>query len=158
VTTQFAITTLSPNEAAGLIGSLTLVLGVVSRPLGGWILDRHPARVRAAIVSAALLGAAGTLALTAGSPGLAAVGALVVGLVAGISFAPAFTGAASLHPGSPATAIGLVNGAGALTILVGTALAGLAFAAGVGVWSFAVLAVLWATSALVTPAWRSPRG
>lgn len=146
------------SEAAGLIGSLTLVLGVVSRPLGGWILDRHPARVRAAIVSAALLGAAGTLALTAGSPALAVVGALVVGLVAGISFAPAFTGAATLHPGSPATAIGFVNGAGALTILVGTALAGLAFAADVGVWSFAVLAVLWAASALVTPASRSPRG
>ena len=146
------------SEAAGLIGSLTLVLGVVSRPLGGWILDRHPARVRAAIVSAALLGAAGTLALTAGSPALAVVGALVVGLVAGISFAPAFTGAAALHPGSPATAIGFVNGAGALTILVGTALAGLAFAADVGVWSFAVLAVLWAASALVTPASRSPRG
>ena len=146
------------SEAAGLIGSLTLVLGVVSRPLGGWILDRHPARVRAAIVSAALLGAAGTLALTAGSPALAVVGALVVGLVAGISFAPAFTGAAALHPGSPATAIGFVNGAGALTILLGTALAGLAFAADVGVWSFAVLAVLWAASAVVTPASRSPRG
>jgi MFS transporter, NNP family, nitrate/nitrite transporter len=146
------------SEAAGLIGSLTLVLGVVSRPLGGWILDRHPARVRAAIVSAALLGAAGTLALTAGSLALAVVGALVVGLVAGISFAPAFTGAAALHPGSPATAIGFVNGVGALTILVGTALAGLAFAADVGVWSFAVLAVLWAASALVTPALRSPRG
>ena len=146
------------SEAAGLIGSLTLVLGVVSRPLGGWILDRHPARVRAAIASAALLGAAGTLALTAGSLALAVVGALVVGLVAGISFAPAFTGAAALHPGSPATAIGFVNGAGALTILLGTALAGLAFAADVGVWSFAVLAVLWAASALVTPALRSPRG
>jgi MFS family permease len=146
------------SEAAGLIGSLTLVLGVVSRPLGGWILDRHPARVRAAIVSAALVGAAGTLALTAGSPALAVVGALVVGLVAGISFAPAFTGAAALHPGSPATAIGFVNGAGALTILLGTALAGLAFAADVGVWSFAVLAVLWAASAVVTPASRSPRG
>jgi nitrate/nitrite transporter NarK len=146
------------SEAAGLIGSCTLVLGVVSRPLGGWILHRHPTRVRAAIVSAALLGAAGTLALTAGSPGLAVVGALVVGLVAGISFAPAFTGAASLYPGSPATAIGLVNAAGALTILAGTALTGLAFAADVGVWSFAVLAGLWAASALVAPAPRSRSG
>ncbi|HEY6076290.1 MAG TPA: MFS transporter [Gaiella sp.] len=146
------------SEAAGAIGSLTLVLGVVSRPLGGWILHRHPARVRAAIVTAALLGAAGTLALTAGSPALAVVGALVVGLVAGISFAPAFTGAATLYPGSPATAIGFVNGFGALTILAGTALTGLAFAEDVGVWSFGVLGALWAASALVTPAWRSPRG
>jgi nitrate/nitrite transporter NarK len=146
------------REAAGAIGSLTLVLGVVSRPFGGWILDRHRARMRAAIVSAALLGAAGTFALTAGSPGLAVLGALVVGLVAGISFAPAFTGAAGLYPGSPATAIGFVNGLGALTILVGTGLAGLAFAADVGDWAFVVLGALWAASALVTPAWRSPPG
>jgi MFS family permease len=146
------------SEAAGVIGSLTLVLGVVSRPFGGWILHRHPGHVRAAIIGAALLGAAGTLMLTLGSPELAIVGALVVGLVAGISFAPAFTGAAALYPGSPATAIGFVNGFGALTILAGTALAGLAFAADAGVWSFVVLAALWAASALVTPAWRSPRG
>lgn len=146
------------SEAAGAIGALTLVLGVVSRPLGGWILDRRPDRVRAAIVLAALAGAAGTLALTAGSTALAVAGALVVGLVAGISFAPAFTGAAALYPESPATAIGFVNASGAATILAGTALAGAAFAAGAGVWSFAVLAVLWAASALVTPAWRSPAG
>jgi nitrate/nitrite transporter NarK len=146
------------SEAAGAIGALTLVLGVVSRPLGGWILARRPERVRAAIVLAALVGAAGTLALTAGSTGLAVAGALVVGLVAGISFAPAFTGAAALYPHSPATAIGFVNASGAATILAGTALAGLAFAADAGVWSFAVLAALWAGSSLLTPAWRSPAG
>lgn len=146
------------SEAAGAIGALTLVLGVVSRPLGGWILHRHAERVRTAIVLAALAGAAGTLALTAGSPGLAIVGALAVGLVAGISFAPAFTGAAALYPRSPATAIGFVNGFGALTILAGTALAGVAFAADAGVWAFVALAALWAASALVTPARRLPGG
>jgi MFS family permease len=146
------------SKAAGAVGALTLVLGVVSRPLGGWILHRRPARVRAGIVLSALLGAAGTLSLAAGSTGLAIAGALVVGLVAGISFAPAFTGAAALHPGSPATAIGFVNGFGALTILAGTALAGLAFDVGVGLWSFVVISTLWAASALVTPAWRSPGG
>lgn len=146
------------SEAAGAIGSLTLVLGVVSRPFGGWVLHRRPARVRHAIVLAALAGAAGTVALTAGSPALAVVGALVVGLAAGIPFAPAFTGAAMLYPRSPATAIGFVNTSAAFTILAGTALAGLAFDAGVGVWAFAVIATLWAASALVTPAWRSPRG
>jgi len=146
------------SEAAGAIGSLTLVLGVVSRPLGGWVLHRRPERVRAAIVLAALVGAAGTLALTTGSAALAVVGALVVGLVAGISFAPAFTGAAALYPRSPATAIGFVNASGAGTILAGTALAGVAFAADAGVWSFVVLAGLWAASAALTPAWRSPAG
>ena len=144
------------SEAAGAIGALTLVLGVVSRPLGGWILDRRPDRVRAAIVLAALAGAAGTLALTAGSTALAVAGANEIPATRPTTRAPAFTGAAALYPRSPATAIGFVNASGAATILAGTALAGLAFAADAGVWSFAVLAGLWAASALVTPAWRSP--
>ena len=33
--------------AAGVIGALTLVLGVVTRPLGGWILHARPGAVRA---------------------------------------------------------------------------------------------------------------
>jgi MFS family permease len=146
------------SEAAGAIGALTLVLGVVSRPFGGWVLGRHPGRMRGAIVCAALLGGLATLALAAGSPVLAVGGALVVGAVAGISFAPAFTGAAALFPRSPATAIGFVNGFAALGILVGTALAGLAFAADAGVWAFIVLGAVWAASAAITPAWRSPAG
>jgi MFS family permease len=143
-------TGLSSGEA-GAIGALTLVLGVVSRPLGGWILHQRPGRMRGAIAAAALAGAAGTVALAAGSAALAAAGACVVGLAAGISFAPAFAGAARLHPGAPATAVGLVNGTGALTILVGTALVGAAFSVDAGTWAFAVLAVLWAASALVAP-------
>ena len=143
------------DETAGAVGSATLVLGVVSRPLGGMILAQRPERVRAAIVTACLVGAGGTLALTAGSDALAVVGSLAVGLAAGISFAPAFGGAAGLYPGAPATAIGLVNGAGALTILAGTAFVGAAFSAGVGVWAFVALAALWAASALVSEAPRS---
>ena len=142
------------SEAAGAIGALTLVLGVVSRPLGGWILARHPTRVRTAVGGASLVGAGGTLALAAGSPWLAVAGALLVGLCAGVSFAPAFTGAATLHPGGPATAVGFVNAAGALTIVLGSALTGAAFAADLGVCAFVVLAALWAASALST---RAPR-
>ena len=145
------------SEAAGAIGALTLVLGVLSRPLGGYVLDRHPSRTRGAIVLAALVGALGALSLTAGSPALAVAGAVAVGLAAGLSFAPAFTGAAALYPRSPATAIGFVNGFGAFAILAATALVGVAFAAGAGVWSFVVLAALWAASAVLTPKWRSPR-
>jgi len=143
------------NEAAGAVGAATLVLGIVSRPVGGVILARRPERVRAAIVTACLVGAGGTLALTAGDAWLAVIGALAVGLAAGISFAPAFAGAAALYPGAPATAVGLVNGAGALTILAGTALVGGAFSAGVGMWAFVALAGLWAASALVSEAPRS---
>ena len=146
------------STAAGAIGALTLVLGVVSRPLGGWILARRPRHVRAATAAAALLGAAGTLALASGSWPLAALGAVLVGLCSGISFAPAFTGAARLHPGGPATTIGFVNSAGALTIVVGSALVGAAFAADLGTWAFLALAGLWAASALATEAPRSHPG
>lgn len=146
------------DETAGVVGAATLVLGIVSRPLGGWILARRPERVRAAIVTACLVGAVGTVTLTAGSAWLAVAGALAVGLAAGIAFAPAFGGAARLYPGAPATAVGLVNGAGALTILVGTALVGVAFAADLGAEAFLGLAVLWAASALLRPETRSRRG
>jgi len=155
VVTQLERETALSSEAAGLIGALTLVLGVVSRPLGGWILARHPDRVRGAIVAASLSGAAGALALATGSRLLAVLGAVVVGLAAGITFAPAFSGAAALHPGAPATAIGFVNATGALAILVGTALVGVAFAADLGVAAFVCLALVWAASALVTPGPRS---
>ncbi len=144
--------------AAGAIGALTLVLGVVSRPLGGWILYQRPQMMHAAVVAAALVGAAGTLALATGSAALAVAGACAIGLAAGISFAPAFTGAARLHPGAPATAVGFVNGMGAFTILVGTALVGAAFSAGAETWAFVALAVLWAASARATTGPRSPAG
>jgi MFS family permease len=140
------------HAVAGATGASTLVLGVVSRPFGGWILQRHPARASAAVAAAALAGAAGTVALAAHSVPVAAAGACVVGLAAGISFAYAFTGAARLVPNAPATAIGLVNSAGALTVVVGSALVGVAFAAGAGAWAFGAMAALWAASALA--AWE----
>jgi MFS family permease len=147
------------DAAAGAIGASTLVLGVVSRPLGGWILERRPSRANAAVAGAALAGAAGTIALAATWVPLAAAGACVVGLAAGIPFAYAFTGAARLVPDAPATAIGLVNAAGALTVVAGTALVGVGFAAGAGAWAFAAMAALWAASALLArPAPRSRPG
>ena len=143
--------------AAGGIGALALVLGVVSRPLGGWIVHHRPERAGAAVVTAALAGAGGTVALAAGSPAAALVGSLVVGLAAGLSFAPAFTGAATLYPGSPGTAIGLVNGAGALAIVLGTALVGVAFSVGLSRWAFVALAALWAASGLLATSMPRPR-
>lgn len=142
---------LAAAGVAGAIGALTLVLGAVSRPIGGWILREHPAATRASIAAAGLVAAAGTLALAFAPLPLAAAGALVVGLAAGIPFAPAFTASARLYPLSPATAVGLVNGSGALTVLVLTPLVGLAFSQGGGPAAFAVIAALWAACLLVLP-------
>ena len=83
------------KSAAGIVGGLALLLGVITRPLGGWILREHPERVRVSVGASLAAGAVGTAALVVGDPlGLAAAGGALLGLAAGIPFAPAFTGAA----------------------------------------------------------------
>src|SRR5581483_10316501 len=94
--------------AAGAVGSLTLALGVLTRPLGGWILREHPGLARVAVGVSLAGGAAGTALLAvARPPVVAALGAALVGVAAGIPFSPAFTGAALMRPDSPAAAVGL---------------------------------------------------
>ena len=57
-------------------------------------------------------GAAGTrLLAVAAPPALAVAGAALIGVAAGIPFAPSFTGAAVNRPDAPAAAVGFVNGA-----------------------------------------------
>lgn len=142
--------------AAGAIGALTLVLGVVSRPLGGFILHTRPERVRFAVGASLAAGAVGTLAVArAGPPVLAVAGVVLIGLAAGIPFAPVFQGAALLRPDAQATAIGLVNGAASVVILAGTPLLGLAFSLpGGGRAGFVVVALLWALALLALPSAR----
>ena len=100
-----------------------LFLGVVSRPLGGRLVDR-PDLVRASFV----VGAVGiALLAVARPPALAIAAAAIVGLAAGIPFASALSGAQRLRPDAPAAAVGIVNLAATLVILVGTPLLGLTF-------------------------------
>ena len=142
--------------AAGAIGSLTLVLGVVTRPLGGWIMRHRASSTRLAVGCSLAAAAAGTALLAvARPPWLAALGAALVGIGAGIPFAPAFTGAAHMRPDSPAAAVGLVNGAASAVALAGTPLLGLSFALpGDGRIGFAVVAALWVAALLVLPTAR----
>ncbi len=134
--------------AAGAIGASILLLGIFTRPLGGWLLREHPGWTRPALVSSMLAGAAGTAAILAGPLWLAVAGCVVTGLAAGMPFAAAFTGAARLRPDAPAAAVGVVNGAGALTILSLTPLVGLTFSLpGDGRIGFAALALCWVAAA-----------
>ncbi|MGZ8688359.1 MAG: MFS transporter [Gaiellaceae bacterium] len=144
------------TRVAGAIGALTLVLGVVSRPIGGWILHAHPARMRAGVAASLVAGALGTLAVAAARPpALVVLGAVLIGIAAGIPFAPAFTGAARLRPDAQAAAVGMVNGAACLVILVGTPLLGLAFALpGGGRLGFAVVGCLWLAALILLPSGR----
>jgi len=142
--------------AAGVVGGLALLLGVVTRPLGGWILREQPERVRVAVGASLAAGALGTAALVAGEPlGLAAAGGALLGLAAGIPFAPAFTGAALARPDAPAAAVGLVNGSASVVALVGAPLLGLTFSLpGDGRIGFAALTVLWLVALALLPSRR----
>lgn len=141
---------------AGAVGSLILAAGVVSRPLGGWVARAHPARIKAALSASFAASAAGTLILAAaGPPALSALGALLLGLAAGIPFAASFGAAARVRPDAPAAAIAMVNMAANLLIVVATPLVGLSFVLpGDGRIGFVVTATLWLAAILVVPTAR----
>jgi MFS family permease len=129
---------------AGLAGALTLLLGIVTRPLGGRVIGRT-----GIIAASFVAGGAGAALLAVVRPlGLVILAAAVVGLAGGIPFAPAFSGAARVRPDAPAAAVGLVNMGAALTILVATPLVGLSFSLpGDGRLGFVAVGALWALAA-----------
>lgn len=139
--------------SAGAIGALTLLLGIITRPLGGWILREHPESTRFAVGASLAAGAVGTGLLTiAHPPALAVFGATLLGLAAGIPFAPAFTGAAATRPDAPAAAVGFVNGAASVVVLAGAPLLGVTFSLpGDGRIGFAVVAALWVVALALLP-------
>ncbi len=114
------------SAAAGLVGGLVLFAGILTRPAGGVLAAMGPAR---GLVVLALCGVAGGAAVLAlGGPlALSVVGALALGLAAGLPFTVIFAAAQRLRPDSPAAAVAPVNGIAIVTILVATPLAGLAF-------------------------------
>lgn len=145
------------DGAAAVVGALTLLLVVVSRPLGGWVLTARPRTARPAVAASIVAGVAGTLAVVAADPvWLALLGALLVGLGAGIPFSPSFTGAAATRPDAPAAAVGFVNTAANLVVLIGTPLLGLAFSLeGEGRLGFVALGALWLAALALLPSARA---
>ena len=144
------------EQIAGVLGSLTLVVGIATRPLGGWIFRRHPASVRRWLAASIIGCSAGTLMLAAASPpALAAVGAVFIGFWAGIPFAAAFQGAVHRRPDAPGAAVGLVNMMGNALIVVGTPLLGLAFSLPWdGRLGFVIVAGIWLLALLTIPSNR----
>ncbi|MCD6726963.1 MAG: MFS transporter [Solirubrobacteraceae bacterium] len=144
-------------STAAVVGASTLVLGAVTRPLGGWILRRHPRRARPAIAWSLVAGASGTVALMlADSAWMAAAGGVLVGIGAGIPFAPSLAAAALARPEAPAASMGFVNTVGNAIVLLGVPLLGLSFSiAGAGRAGFAVAALLWLAALLALPSDRA---
>jgi MFS transporter, NNP family, nitrate/nitrite transporter len=138
------------RRLAGAVAALTLLGGLVTRPLGGRALQRWHERAAWLLGASMVGGAAGTVLLLLDIPLSARiVGASLLGLAAGIPFAAAFTGAQAIRRDSPGAATGFINSCATLLIAVGTPLVGATFSIpGHGRVGFAAIAGLWALSAL----------
>ncbi|MEP6717347.1 MAG: MFS transporter [Terriglobia bacterium] len=107
-----------PLKTAGLVGSAVLLMGIVSRPLGGWLMRR--VGMRTLIMGALLLNAAACGALAWGHWfGLTLAAIVALGAGCGLPYASVFSRAAALFPGRAGAAMGLVNMLGILMILAG---------------------------------------
>jgi len=109
---------------AGLVGSLVLLLGIVTRPLGGVLVPRLglPGTLRAGL----LMSTAGCLLLGAPTPSWQAAlpAILLLGTGCGLPYAGLFNRAAAFYPGRAGAAMGLVNMLGIVMILAGAPLVG----------------------------------
>ena len=134
------------RRLAGVVSALTLLGGLVTRPLAGRALQRSRHRSTWLLGLSMIAGAAGTVLLLLDIPLAARVaGAGLLGLAAGVPFAAAFAGAQGIRPDRPAAAIGFINSTATLLIVVGTPLVGFTFSLpGHGRAGFAAIAILWA--------------
>lgn len=130
-----------PATKAGMIGSLVLLLGIVSRPLGGF-LRRHMG-IRPLFTGSLLMIALGCALFLPSSISLASAltAVILVGIGIGLPYAAMFSRAGALFPARAAAAMGFVNMLGIIMILGGAPLVGhLADLTGSFKTSFAVLA------------------
>jgi MFS family permease len=150
VTANWVVTLLErqghPRGISAVLGGLVLTAGIVTRPIGGWIVRSHRERMWLAVGLSLLALAASTAALALPLPlALLGLAAAVAGLSAGFPFAAVFTEAQRIRPDAPAAAIGFVNTFPASTIVLGTPLLGLTFSLpGDGRLGFALVAGLMA--------------
>ena len=130
-----------PLAAAGLIGSLTLVTGILARASGGVILERavDPVRLIRTGLALAIVG----ITMLAFAPNLPiAIAALVVtGVGVGLPYAAVFNGAAASARSSPASAQAIVGMGGLVTAIFGGPLVGLLFDA-TGAFAISFLALV----------------
>jgi nitrate/nitrite transporter NarK len=129
-----------PVTRAGMIGSLVLLLGIVSRPLGGAL--RQHMGIRPLFAGSLVMVALGCFLLLPSSISLinALTAVVLIGIGVGIPYAAMFSRAGALFPGRAAAAMGFVNMLGIIMILGGAPLVGhLADVTGSFKTSFAVL-------------------
>lgn len=107
-----------PLKTAGLLGSIVLLLGIFSRPLGGWF--AHSMRIKNLIGLSLLVNALACAALGWGHYlALTMVAIVALGFGCGVPYAGVFNRAAALFPGRAGAAMGFVNMVGIVMILAG---------------------------------------
>jgi nitrate/nitrite transporter NarK len=142
--------------SAGAAGSAILALGVLSRPLGGLVVDRGLLGARAVMRLTVLSGALGLAALAwPGRPLMVAAAAIAaLGVAFNAPYAAVMHTTGAVLPRAPGAAVGLVSGVGVLGISIGAPAVGALFAATGGFsLPFGVLAtfsllVLWVLGSL----------
>ena len=124
-----------PLQASGLLGSLLLVVAMLSRPLGGLAVSRRYLSSRGVMRGAQLFVLAGlALLVLPGRPLLAALaGATAVGFGGGVSYAAVFSTAAASLPRAPGAAQGLTALGGLVSSLACAPAMGFA----IQTWGFA---------------------
>ena len=105
------------------MGSMPLLLGIVSRPLGGVLATRLA--LRPLLMASFVITAIGCFVLAeATSPATSIIAILLLGCGCGLPFASLFKSAATLFPSHAGAAMGLVNMMGILMIVGGAPLVG----------------------------------
>ncbi|MGA2935750.1 MAG: MFS transporter [Syntrophobacteraceae bacterium] len=146
-------------KTAGMVGSAVLLLGIISRPLGGLILEQKILSTRSLLVSAcagltlgfAWIGLSTTM-------GMATLAIFFTGIMAGLPFAGIFNGARDNCPATPGVAMGFVNTWGAAGVMILPPVIGrLVDITGTFVSGFYVLAGVALAAALGCLALKPPR-
>jgi MFS family permease len=141
------------DVTAGAVGSLILLGGVASRPIGGWLMFRYGQWTRGMLCAALIAGALGTaIVTTTPPPALAAIATAVIGVAGGLVFAPSFAASARARPGEPGASLGVVGASSLVFVVIGTPMLAVTFSMpGQGRVGFAIACLLWLVPLLAFP-------
>jgi len=141
-----------PLAASGLLGSLLLVVAVLARPVGGYLLARERVATRAVmrVAQLTILVGVALIALPGRPLAAALAGAVALGLGGGVPYAAVFNTAAASLRGAPSAATGLTALGGLMGTLVGAPAMGYAIQTWGFSWAWLILGAMSAAALAIT--------